>query len=275
MMKNRQVDKYMKTLAAQIFNEEYMDYLNANDKEYSLSKELKQNLKSLSNKKNKKIKMTYIYRRFAICASLLLICGIIFSTLNLSNNPYKVLANEIDYNLEKLSELETDILTSSNPHAYKDTENYNNIVKSGPIAIDVLEQKYVNGELEGFNAYIAATAIEDIAGISLASVTGDDWSTAEEFFTRWDKMLSELPQTFKLISETDESKDLKIQKIKEYGILGEYYLSYINKSTTKSVSFFGCNISVDSLKITDNSSNSLSEEVYSEINNYLKKKCRN
>lgn len=226
------------------------------------------------NRRCNKTKVSPTYRRIAVCASFLLICGIIFHTFSQQNNQYTVVAAEIEYNLAKLSELETDILTSSNPYAYKDTENYDNIVKLGPIAIDILEQEYVNGKLGGFDAYIAGTAIEDIAGISLATVTGEDWSTAEEFFAGWDKMLTELPQTFKLISETDENTELKIQKIKEYGILGEYYLAYVNESTTKSISFLGCDISVELLKTADNNSNSLSEEVYEEINNYLEKKCK-
>lgn len=260
----------MKTLATQIFNEEHGIYLSADGAGYSLSKEFAQKLRSRTDKKARK---TYRFRGLAACAALLITCAVVF-VLTLSNNSYNVAAAEIDYNLEKLSELEADIITSSNPYAYKDTENYNNIVELGPIAIEILEQKYEAGELEGFNAYIAGAAIEDIAGISLWSVTGTDWSTSEEFFAGWRKMLSELPETFKSITEGDESTDAKVQKIKEYGILGEYYLTYISKSDGGSINFYGCEISAGLLKAARADLDITSEE-YSEIENYLEKKYKN
>lgn len=199
-----------------------------------------------------------------------MIYGIIFFTRSQSNNPYNVLANEIHYNLEKLSELDINIITSSNPHAYKDSENYDNIIKLGIDAVNVLEQQYANGELEGFNAYISATAIEDIFGISLSAITKNDWSNADEFFINWNQMISNLPLTFKTITETEDSIEHKMQKIKEYGILGRYYLSYINNCHSQSISFFGCNILTESLESTDD--DPMSEELYSDISNYLKNK---
>lgn len=182
------------------------------------------------------------------------------------------LAAEIEYNLTKLSELESQSALSSNPYDYKDEENYNHIVEMGPVAMVILHEKYLAGEIGGLNAYIVGTAIEDIAKVRIIDITGEDWASAEEFFTAWQAMLAELPATFKKIVESEGEANDKIEAFKAYGVFGTYFLECIKNDDKNTITFYGEKINVESFREDISEKKSMSEDEYSIISEYLEER---
>lgn len=88
-------------------------------------------------------------------------------------------------NFNKVMEVSEE--TSSNPYDYIKNDYYKNIVDLGANAVSVLEKMYNNGKLTGLNAYLSALAIQDITKCNLYDEYELDWSTAEEFYTLWQK----------------------------------------------------------------------------------------
>lgn len=179
------------------------------------------------------------------------------------------LAAEIEYNLVKLSELDSQTALSSNPYDYKDEESYDNIVEMGPIAMVILHEKYLSGEIGGLNAYIAGSAIEDIARVRIKDISGVDWASAEEFFAAWQSILSELPNSFKKIVESEEQVSDKIEAIKAYGVFGDYFLDSIKNNEKKIFTFYDEEINVGIIREYISEKNSLSEDEYAIISEYL------
>lgn len=212
------------------------------------------------------------YSLIVVCAlvCMILITGVLVLKIFAPTN--RTIAAEIDYNMALLSELDTNTIVSSNPYDYRDMENYHNIVELGPAAIEILEEKYVNGELSGMSAYIAAIAIEDIANLSCSNIMGEDWSTADEFFLMWNEMISALPHTLGDIVESEEETEKSIEKIKEYGIFGDYFLASVRKSSRDEIDFYGNSINIKSIKAVIKNSDYLSETSYSAVKIYLEKK---
>lgn len=271
-MKKKEMDNYMKQLAAHMYKSEHAEYMNADEEQHIFSENFFETEQLCSNKKIKEQRRKFVYRLVAACAGILLVSGIIFETWYSNSN--HVIAGEINWNLEKLSGLDLETVTSSNPYAYKDTENYNNIVNMGPIAIEVLEDKYKNGEIGGINAYLAGAAITDIADIDMTDVTGEGWSRADEFFSKWERLILQLPQSFKEITESENDVETKIERINAYGIYGKFYLQSVEQQKDDIISFLGCKINVESIKGQSDVADKLSDDEYSIIKKYLEKNTK-
>lgn len=266
-MKKKEIDNYMKQLANQIYEIEYAEYMNGIEEYHVFQQDFLETKKLHPIESIKMNKQKISYSVVIACTCLFLICGIAFGALYLK--PNRAIAGEINWNLEKISELDLQTSMSSNPYAYKDTENYNNIVNMGPIAIEVLVEKYKNGELGGFTAYLAGASIEDIAHIQMIRVSGQDWSTAEEFFALWEDTILHLPQTFKEITESEDSMQMKIERIQTYGIYGKFFLQYIQQQEKENISFLGYKIDVRSIRGHCGDIDKLSDKDYSIIKKYL------
>lgn len=268
-MKKREIDYYMKQLAVDLVEDSRKEYESADD-EKIFSNRFYESIHSCLNEGKAERKRKFTYRLATTSAVALLVCAILFGVLYVDTD--NAIAGEITYNLMKLSEMDWNMHTSSNPYAYKDTENYRSIVNMGPIAIVILDEKYYGGELGGIQRYLAGTAMEDVANIKMMNVTGQSWSSGEEFFVMWQKMIMNLPQTFKEITESSQDVETKMALIREYGLFGKFYLQYMNKTIGDEISFLGCDIRVSSVRNAVDINEELSRDDYLLIKKYLEKK---
>lgn len=271
-MSKKEMDNYMKQLATHIYKREHDEYKSAKEEQHVFPGNFFETHHTCHDSQIKKQKKQFVYRLSTACAGILLVIGIVLGVWYANSN--HVVAGEIDYNLEKLSRLDLQTITSSNPYAYKDAENYNNIVNMGPIAIEILEEKYKNDEIGGINAYLAGAAIGDISGINMWDITGQHWSTAEEFFTAWGNMVSNIPQKFKEITESDNDVGAKIDLLEAYGIYGKFYLQFVEKQEKNNISFLGCKIKVETIRGQGGIDNKLSDDDYMIIKKYLEKNVK-
>ena len=173
----------------------------------------------------------------------------------------------IDYHLQKNSRLRVETVTSSSPYDYIDQQCYDRIVKLGMPAVEILEKKYETGELGGFDAYIAALAIQEITGCNMHDVTGEDYGTAEEFFAHWKKMVNKLPDEFQEIVNRDLDEEEKIQELKKYGVFGESYISAVNERDKEIIQYFG--VEIDGSKLKADVNREYSEKDIAVIDEYL------
>lgn len=124
--------------------------------------------------------MKRTYKVIILCMSILFaVCAVFMSA-------EKSVATTINLNLRKINNLSKKTLISSCPYDYIDNEYYNDIVDLGFPAVEELEEKYENGELQGLSAYIAGLAIQDITGCDMYDATGYDWSNGESFLATID-----------------------------------------------------------------------------------------
>ncbi|MDO5138377.1 MAG: hypothetical protein Q4D71_07970 [Oscillospiraceae bacterium] len=105
------------------------------------------------------------------CALILCACG---NAEEQKKNDMKKIILE---NMEKIDEVSDPV--SSNPYDYTKNEYYRNIVDLGKDAVPVLEEMYLGGELTGLHAFVSAIAISEITDSDI------EFSTADEFFTKW------------------------------------------------------------------------------------------
>ena len=202
-------------------------------------------------------------------ALMLFTLGTITACIFMKNSQV-VTAAVVNYNFEKINGLSVKTVTSSSPYDYIDNRYYKNIVKLGMPVIEILEEKYEDGELGGLNAYIAGLAIQEITDCNLYEVKGVDWSNADEFFTEWDNLMEKMPTEFKGIVNSDLSNQKKLQELEKYGVFADSLISIVNAGEDCSINYFGTKIDCDKLKVNTDVQSSKKE--LREINAYMKSK---
>lgn len=164
------------------------------------------------------------------------------------NAVLEVYAEIIDYNFAQMEkELSPEVLVSSNPYDYVNNKFYDEIVAIGFDAIEILEEKVKNGELSGWEEYVAAIAIQDIAGCDIYEITGTDWETVEQFNIEWDKLFDNIALELKKIVE-DDSTDIseKCAQLQKYGVFAQPVINKIVKAKGEgNIEFNGEEISLD------------------------------
>ena len=265
-MKKSKID--MTQIASQIVEEEIEKFEELGNQDIVFSDKFRKKMDSIVSEKGKR-KFWSANTAWAagICIFFLLqiiLCGTIFQDA--------IIAAQIDYNLAKLENLKPEQVTSSNPYAYADEENYKNIVNMGPVAMKILDTKYQKGEIAGMSAWIAGALVEEISGIKLSSITGNPWTTGEEFFKSWDVFVKEIPHNFDEIANSSLPLDEKVEALQSYGIFGEYFLYCVEQCETEEMDFFGNTIRMSSWENCEFAKNSLSVKELNIIEKYLENK---
>lgn len=211
--------------------------------------------------------MKRTYKVIILCMSILFaVCAVFMSA-------EKSVATTINLNLRKINNLSKKTLISSCPYDYIDNEYYNDIVDLGFPAVEELEEKYENGELQGLSAYIAGLAIQDITGCDMYDATGCDWSNGEEFFREWDKMVENMPDEFEEIINSDVEQEKKISEIRKYGMFGESFLATIDaQEGSGTIDYFDAQIECRKVKL--NSRIKCSKKEMKRINKYIDSKMK-
>lgn len=216
--------------------------------------------------------------KYGVIILVVAIVGIGVVLFTRKEDKKETLAAEIDYNFAQLSALDTSTIISSNPYDYVDNEYYDNIVGIGIPAIEILEEKYVQGELVGLDAYIAGIAIQEISGLDLYDVTGEVWETADQFFYQWNKMIQGLPDVFEEIALSEDTLTEKIEDIELYGVFGEAFLQSIvenmDKNNPGEISYYGKSISLESFAEEEREEDMkaaihITEDVVKEVDEYI------
>lgn len=117
-------------------------------------------------------------------------------------------------NIEQMAVKNPQLAASSNPYDYiSGNENYNNIVKLGPKALPIIEEKVKSSKENGLREYILAMAAEEIAKVDLK---GDNfgWSNAKEWANKWDRHLEEVKgKVEKIVTSTNNAKVKELVKL--------------------------------------------------------------
>lgn len=258
----------MTKIASQIVEEELEQLEQLGTQDIVFSDKFYEKMSGIVSKKESKkgwgVKTAWVAGILIFFLLQTILCGTIFKDV--------IIAAQIDYNLAKLEDLKLEQLISPDPYAYVDNENYKNIVNMGTVAIEILDTKYQQGEITGKSAWIAGILIEDISGIKLSNITGNEWKTGTEFFKSWDSVIQSIPQKFGEISNSSLTLDEKAEVFRDYGIFGKYFINCIEQCETKEMDFLGNTICITSWKNYEFLEKTLSYEELDIIEKYLKNK---
>lgn len=133
------------------------------------------------------------------------------------------LAQEVDDVLSSFDEkasLAGAKMYSSNPYDYKESKYYKQLVRLGLDAVPILSEKLCKNEVTGLNQYLVGLAIQDITETDLAEATGDTWISGEELAVVWKKFIEGAPEKIEEVLSSKEPVDVKIEKLKCYGVFG-------------------------------------------------------
>lgn len=118
----------------------------------------------------------------------------------------------------------SEILASSNPYDYVDSEYYGTIVSMGTEVIGPLEELIMSDEMIMEYQYVSAVALQEITGCDMAEVMGVSWSNVGQFKEMWSSTMQSLPETLESIKNDSKlSAEEKRNEMEKYGVFGKAY----------------------------------------------------
>ncbi|MCR5793690.1 MAG: hypothetical protein K6G65_11020 [Lachnospiraceae bacterium] len=145
----------------------------------------------------------------------------------LITNRFETVEAQIRTDMDGILAKNPEVLLSSNPYDYIDNEYYEDIVNIGMDAVNVLEDDIIEKEEASLDGYIAALAVQDITDVNISELYGEDWETADEFWSKWNTMIETMPDEIDRILKSDKNK---IEEIQKYGVFGEVIAEKISES---------------------------------------------
>lgn len=212
--------------------------------------------------KKKLIEVLGIVAAFSLCVGVI-------------NQGSTVVEAQVSQNLEKILEVDSDVLTSSNPFDYTENKYYENIVNQGMDAADVLTDGIIDKNEASLDGYVAALAVEDITGVDVGKITGEDWESADEFWDLWNEIIKDMPSYMEELA--NESTDFT-QDIKDYGVFGEVFVKQMIDDESGNILYVGTDIKYDRSKFDNKELESCITSDDSEIEkakSYLEKYMKN
>lgn len=122
---------------------------------------------------------------------------------------------------------------------------------------------------------MAALAVEDITGVDVGKITGEDWESADEFWDLWNEIIKDMPSYMEELA--NESTDFT-QDIKDYGVFGEVFVKQMIDDESGNISYVGTDIKYDRSKFDNKELESCITSDDSEIEkakSYLEKYMKN
>lgn len=125
-------------------------------------------------------------------------------------------------------------LSSSNPYDYiTDNPNYDEVIRIGYDALPILEENLKNSNASGLREYIICIALEEIMSCDLKQFDDYQWGSAEDFKSKWNQYLKDVPaKVDKILNSSASTKD-KEQEIAKLGVPAVPYVVQQAKSIDK------------------------------------------
>lgn len=181
---------------------------------------------------------------FGLVAFLLINLLFIVSKFGIVSSDTEMVSSD-DVTLEKIynslnevSEKDPSIALSSNPYDFMvENDYYHTIVSKGVAVLPRLEELLLSSEEDGLVQYVLAAAIEEISGTSVQYIlygkTEKSWSTPEEFAIQWQESCEVAQEKVRNVLDSNKSLNLKLEEIKEYGVLASPVLIEYEKKPDK------------------------------------------